>query len=194
MRTWPSIVDTSDEWIVERTGIRERHIADEGERTSDLGIAAASQALVRAAIDPVDIDLVICATATPDRTFPATAVTIQAALGVTQGRRLRRAGGLLGLCLRDGDRRQFPEDGPVQARPGGRRGNVLAHSRLVGPLHLRAVRRRRGRRRARGADRSTARARTAASLQRASAPTDASRTCSTSMAARARPRPPATCG
>ena len=64
------LVDTSDEWIVERTGIRERHIAGENELTSDLGIAAAKQALVRAAIDPIDIDLVICATATPDRTFP----------------------------------------------------------------------------------------------------------------------------
>ena len=79
------IVDTSDEWIVERTGIRARHIADENEQTSDLGIAAAKQALVRAGIDPIDIDLVICATATPDRTFPATAVTIQHGLGVTKG-------------------------------------------------------------------------------------------------------------
>jgi 3-oxoacyl-[acyl-carrier-protein] synthase-3 len=79
------IVDTSDEWIVERTGIRARHIACDDELTSDLGIAAAKQALVRAGIDPIDIDLVICATATPDRTFPATAVTIQHALGVTKG-------------------------------------------------------------------------------------------------------------
>jgi 3-oxoacyl-[acyl-carrier-protein] synthase III len=79
------IVDTTDEWIVARTGIRERHIAAEGERTSDLGIAAVKQALVRAGVDPVDIDLIICATATPDRTFPATAVTIQHALGVTKG-------------------------------------------------------------------------------------------------------------
>ena len=79
------IVDTSAAWIVERSGIRERHIACDGELTSDLGIAAAHQALVRAAIDPVDIDLVICATATPDRTFPATAVRIQAALGVSGG-------------------------------------------------------------------------------------------------------------
>jgi 3-oxoacyl-[acyl-carrier-protein] synthase-3 len=79
------IVDTSDEWIVERTGIRARHIADQDELTSDLGIAAAKQAIVRAGIDPVDIDLVICATATPDRTFPATAVRIQQGLGVTRG-------------------------------------------------------------------------------------------------------------
>jgi 3-oxoacyl-[acyl-carrier-protein] synthase-3 len=79
------LVDTSDEWIVERSGIRRRHIAGDDELTSTLGIAAAHQALVRAAIDPVDVDLVICATATPDRTFPATAVRIQAGLGVTKG-------------------------------------------------------------------------------------------------------------
>ena len=79
------LVDTTDAWITERTGIKSRHIVAEGEFTSDLGIAAAKQALVRAGIDPIDIDLVICATATPDRTFPATAVKIQAALGVTKG-------------------------------------------------------------------------------------------------------------
>ena len=79
------IVDTTDEWITERTGIKQRHIAADGELTSDLGIAAAKQALVRAGIDSVDIDLVICATATPDRTFPATAVRIQAGLGITKG-------------------------------------------------------------------------------------------------------------
>ncbi|HEX4894146.1 MAG TPA: beta-ketoacyl-ACP synthase III [Hyphomicrobiaceae bacterium] len=79
------IVDTDDAWITERTGIKQRHIAAEGELTSDLAIAAAKQALIRAAIDPVDIDLVICATATPDRTFPATAVKIQAGLGITKG-------------------------------------------------------------------------------------------------------------
>ncbi len=79
------VVDTTDDWITERTGIRQRHIAAEGELTSDLGIAAAKQALIRSGIDPVEIDLVICATATPDRTFPATAVKIQHALGITKG-------------------------------------------------------------------------------------------------------------
>jgi 3-oxoacyl-[acyl-carrier-protein] synthase III len=79
------LVDTTDDWIVERTGIEARHIAADGEFTSDLGIAAARQALVRSGIDPVEIDLVICATATPDRTFPATAVKIQSALGITKG-------------------------------------------------------------------------------------------------------------
>jgi 3-oxoacyl-[acyl-carrier-protein] synthase-3 len=79
------IVDTSDAWIQERSGIAYRHIADEKELTSDLGAAAAKQALIRAAIDPIEIDLIICATATPDRTFPATAVKIQSMLGVTKG-------------------------------------------------------------------------------------------------------------
>lgn len=79
------LVDTSDAWIRERTGIEQRHVAEEGELTSDLGIAASRQALVRAGIDPVDIDLVVCASSTPDRTFPATGVRIQAGLGVTKG-------------------------------------------------------------------------------------------------------------
>ncbi len=79
------IVDTSDNWIYERTGIRERHIAGEGELTSDLGTAAALQALERAQVDPGDIDLIILATSTPDNTFPATAVTIQANLGIHHG-------------------------------------------------------------------------------------------------------------
>ena len=79
------LVDTTDDWIVERTGIKARHIAADNEFTSDLGAAAAKQALVRAGIDPLEIDLIICATATPDRTFPATAVKIQAMLGVSKG-------------------------------------------------------------------------------------------------------------
>ena len=79
------IVDTTDEWIVERTGIRTRHIAADDESTSDLAVAAAKQALVRSGIDKTEIDLVICATATPDRTFPATAVTVQHRMGITRG-------------------------------------------------------------------------------------------------------------
>lgn len=78
-------LDTSDEWIQARTGIQSRHIASDGEMTSDLGIKAAKSALIRAGIDPVDIDLLICATATPDRTFPSTAVRIQHAIGMTKG-------------------------------------------------------------------------------------------------------------
>ena len=79
------IVDTSDEWIVQRTGIRERHIAADGEVTSDLGLAAARAALSAAQVDPQSIDLIVMATSTPDNTFPASAVAVQAALGMTQG-------------------------------------------------------------------------------------------------------------
>lgn len=79
------LVDTSDSWIEERTGIKERRIAAEGELTSDLGLKAARQALERAGMDATEIDLIILATSTPDNTFPATAVTIQAELGITSG-------------------------------------------------------------------------------------------------------------
>ena len=78
-------VDTSDEWIVQRTGIRERRIAAAGELTSDLGIAAARAALAHAGLEAGEIDLIVLATSTPDSTFPATAVTIQAALGIHHG-------------------------------------------------------------------------------------------------------------
>ncbi len=76
-------VDTSDEWIVARTGIRERRIAAEGELTSDLGTRAADAALKNAGIDAGEIDLIIVATSTPDDTFPATATKIQANLGIS---------------------------------------------------------------------------------------------------------------
>jgi 3-oxoacyl-[acyl-carrier-protein] synthase-3 len=75
-------VDTTDEWIVERTGIRFRHLAGEGETTSSLAIGAAREALAAAGIDAESIDLIVLATATPDQTFPATATTVQAALGI----------------------------------------------------------------------------------------------------------------
>jgi 3-oxoacyl-[acyl-carrier-protein] synthase-3 len=79
------MVDTSNEWIIERTGIRERRIAGPGETTSSLGIAAAKAALDHAGVDAKDIDLIILATSTPDNTFPATAAIIQAGLGITTG-------------------------------------------------------------------------------------------------------------
>ena len=78
-------VETNDEWIVERTGIRQRHIAAPGEVTSDLGIAAAKAALAAAHVDAQSIDLIVLATSTADNTFPAAAVTIQAGLGITRG-------------------------------------------------------------------------------------------------------------
>ncbi len=79
------IVDTSDEWIVARSGIKQRHIAADGELTSDLGTNAARKAMEAAGVGPDDIDLVLVATATPDETFPATATTIQKNLEIKQG-------------------------------------------------------------------------------------------------------------
>ena len=79
------VVDTSDEWIVERSGIRQRHIAAEGEKTSDLALAAARNALANAGVAASDLDLIVLATATPDETFPATACKVQHDLGMTRG-------------------------------------------------------------------------------------------------------------
>ncbi len=78
-------LDTSDEWIIQRTGIKQRHIADEGETTADLGEKAARAALKDANVDVADIDLIILATSTPDNTFPATSVNIQHRLGMKHG-------------------------------------------------------------------------------------------------------------
>ena len=78
-------LDTSDEWVVQRTGIRQRHIAAEGEFSSHLAINAARAALTDAGVDAQSIDLIVLATSTPDNTFPATAVSVQSALGINHG-------------------------------------------------------------------------------------------------------------
>ena len=76
------MVETSDEWIVARTGIRERHIAAENEVTSDLALVAATRAIASAGVTPADIDLIIVATTTPDIVFPSTACILQSKLGI----------------------------------------------------------------------------------------------------------------
>jgi 3-oxoacyl-[acyl-carrier-protein] synthase-3 len=78
-------LDTTDEWIVQRTGIRQRHIAAPGEATSDLATRAAERALGNAGVKPEEVDLIVLATATPDHTFPATAAKVQARLGMKAG-------------------------------------------------------------------------------------------------------------
>src|SRR5246500_5596721 len=79
------MVDTTDEWITQRTGIRERRIAAKGETTSDMALAAARAALAAAGLDAQSIDLIVLATSPPDNTFPAAAVSVQAGLGITRG-------------------------------------------------------------------------------------------------------------
>jgi len=78
-------IDTSDEWIRERTGIRQRHVVVDGEKTSDLALQASRKALTMAGMDANEIDLIVCATTTPDETFPATATTLQARLNMNHG-------------------------------------------------------------------------------------------------------------
>jgi len=80
-----TLVDTSDEWIYARTGIRRRHIAADDEMTSDLARMAAQEALNNAKVDPSEVDMIVLATTTPDSTFPATAARVQAQLGITKG-------------------------------------------------------------------------------------------------------------
>ncbi|MDH3364293.1 MAG: beta-ketoacyl-ACP synthase 3, partial [Gammaproteobacteria bacterium] len=75
-------MDTSDEWITERTGIKRRHIAGDNETTSSMGVLAAQRAMAMAGVGPEDIDLIVLGTATPDKIFPATACIIQRQLGV----------------------------------------------------------------------------------------------------------------
>ncbi len=93
-------VETSDEWIRERTGIRQRHIAAPHETAAFMGTAAARAALADAGAEPAEVDAIILATSTPDQAFPATALRVQAALGVTRGLRLRPRGRLRRVHLR----------------------------------------------------------------------------------------------
>jgi len=100
-----TFVDTSDEWIRERTGIRQRHMAADGEFTSHLAVAAAKQALERAGVEVNEVDMVIVGTTTPDRTFPSTACIVQAELGMTRGAafdlQAACSGFLYGLAIAD---------------------------------------------------------------------------------------------
>src|SRR5260221_10198859 len=91
------MVDTTDEWITQRTGIRERRIAAKGETTSDMALAAARAALAAAGLDAQSIDLIVLATSTPDNTFPAAAVSVQAGLGITRGAAFDLQAGCLGF-------------------------------------------------------------------------------------------------
>src|SRR5205807_5450860 len=99
-------VDTTDEWIVQRTGIHERRIAAPGETTSAMAIHAAQAALTAAKIEAQSIDLIVLATSTPDQTFPASAVSVQAGLGITGGAAFDLqavcSGFIFGLAAADG--------------------------------------------------------------------------------------------
>ena len=98
------MVDTSDEWIMQRTGIRERHIVDPGVATSDLAKEAALKAIAQAGLTPDDIDFIVVGTTTPDMMFPSTACLLQHKIGATQRVGLRPRRGVLGVHVRADDR------------------------------------------------------------------------------------------
>ena len=167
-----AMVDTSDEWIVQRTGIRERHIAADGEMTSDLGDRGCPRALANAGLRRVrHRPHRARPPPRPDNTFPATAVTVQDNLGIRARRRLRPAGGLLRLRLCPVHGRRAAAGRAGQARAGHRRGDLLAHPRLERPHHLRALRRRRRRGRAGSWQKARERSPIAACSPRICAPT-----------------------
>src|SRR4051794_23720911 len=126
-------VETSDEWIVQRTGIRQRHIAADGEFTSHLAIQAAKAALANAHVDPQTIDLIVLGTSTPDNTFPATAVTVQAGLGITRGAAFDLQAGWSRFVFGVAPPRRLFRPGAVQRAPGVRPGNLFRPPPLEGP-------------------------------------------------------------
>ena len=137
-------VETSDAWIFERTGIRQRHIAQPHETCAFMAIQAAREALEDAAAAISEVDAIILATATPDQQFPATAVRVQAALGAGGfGFDISAAcsGFIYALSVADA----MIRCGQVGECAGGRLRGLFADHELAGPHHLRAVRRRRRR-------------------------------------------------
>ncbi len=178
---------------MQRTGIRQRHIAGDGETTSTLATRAAEAALADAGLTPADIDLIIVATSTPDYTFPGGGDPDAGRARDRPRRRLRSAGGLLGLRVRRRDGRQVPRLRLAQARAGDRRRDVLAPARLDRPHDLRAVRRRRGGDRAGGGAERRQADLARRHLRRSCAPTAAIAPSSMSTAARRRPRRSAIC-
>src|SRR4051794_18187932 len=126
-------VDTSDDWIVQRTGIHERRIAATGELTSDLALQAARAALAHAKVDAQSIDLIVLATSTPDHTFPASAVSVQAGLGITQGAAFDLQAGWSRFVFGVAPPRRLFRPGAVQRAPGVRPGNLFRPPPLEGP-------------------------------------------------------------
>jgi 3-oxoacyl-[acyl-carrier-protein] synthase-3 len=115
------MVDTSDEWILQRTGIRERHIVDPGVATSDLATEAAKKAIERAGLTPADIDFIVVGTTTPDMLFPSTACLVQHKIGATRAWGYRPVRGVFRLHLRTDDRGADGSTGASKHALGHRR-------------------------------------------------------------------------
>ena len=148
------MVDTSDEWIVSRTGIRERRVAAAHETTASMAPVAAMRAIRTAGIEPDDIDLILLATLTPDYWMPSTAALVKEAIGNTRAAAMDVAAACSGLRLRLRDRARLHHERAGQARAGHRRGAADPVPRLHRPEHLHPVRRRGRRGRAVGVGRA----------------------------------------
>ena len=122
------MVDTNDQWIVERTGIRERHLVDKGVATSDLAVAAARAALAERGIAASDLDAILVATVTPDMFFPATACLVQDKLGSEERLGMRHLCGMFRVCVRpSGGNPVRRYRGPPESAGHRRRHHVLHH-------------------------------------------------------------------
>ena len=139
------IVDTSDEWIRERTGIRERRIAADDEALTDIALPAARAALEDAGVDAADIDLLICATVTPDMMFPTSSALLADALGMPKAAAYDLLAGCTGFVYAIAQAYAMLASGLVAPRARRRRRRALEDPRLGGPLDARPLRRRRGR-------------------------------------------------
>ena len=137
-------VDTSDEWIVERTGIHQRHVAADGEFTSDLAIRASDKALADAGVAPSEVDLIVLATSTPDDTFPATATKVQAGLGITRGAAFDLQAVCSGFVYAVAVADNFIKAGQADTALVVGAEDFLSDIGLARSEHLRAIRRRGG--------------------------------------------------
>ncbi len=190
------MVDTSDEWIVSRTG--HRASATSRRRASSPRTSPSERPGLRSTrrvARPDDIDLIVLATATPDNTFPSTAVPVQHRLGITKGAAFDVAAVCSGFVYAMTTADALIAQGLAKPRAGDRRGDVLAHPRLGGPHHLRPLRRR-GRRRGAGGQRTATAQRAGAARHHRRLPAlrrRRTRTSSSSTADRPPRRPSATC-
>ena len=144
------LVETTDEWILQRTGIRERHIVDPGVATSDLAAEAAREAICRAGLTPADIDFIVVGTTTPDMMFPSTACLVQTKIGATRAWGFDLGAACSGFTYALTTAAQMVSAGRQRARAGHRRRRHVEHHRLHRSHDVRAVRRRCGRRGRRG--------------------------------------------
>ena len=138
-------VDTTDEWIVERTGIRERRMATEDEALTDIALPAARAALAEAGADPESIDLLICATVTPDMLFPTSSALMADTLGMPRAAAYDLLAGCTGFVYAIAQAYGMLASGSVASGARRRRRRAVEDPRLARPLDTRAVRRRRRR-------------------------------------------------